>query len=330
MSYIIDSHTHMFGKKYLELLSQSGSSEYQVIYENGNDNLYATILRNNVRFAGITQQMVDYETRIQEMNRDGVDIAIISLPCPQCTWGSREINLRAAQASNDSMMEAQKQFPDRIRYVAVLPWQCSQDAVGEIERSMKNGALGVTVTASVEGIPLTAPEFHPIWDAIDMLGLPVIIHPDMPEGAQELYLYEHSLGPMIGFMFDTTLAIARMVMDGFFDRYKKLKIVTLHGGGTIPFLTGRMDRIWENNRKRLKIDTKPSGYFSRIYADSTVFKYNALEMTAETFGKDNVVFGTDYPFMPDGMKLIQEVVRHAPDAMQEKIFFSNVQKLFGI
>ena len=50
----------------------------------------------------------------------------------------------------------------------------------------------------------------------------------------------------IGFTFDTSLAIARMIYDGFFDRYPKLKLIASHGGGALPYLIGRMDQCCDN------------------------------------------------------------------------------------
>src|SRR6267143_424073 len=73
----------------------------------------------------------------------------------------------------------------------------------------------------------------------------------------------------LGFTFDTSLAVARMIYDGFFDRYRGLRIIAAHGGGALPYLVSRMDQCYENIPAcREKISVRPSEYLPQIYADA--------------------------------------------------------------
>ena len=107
---------------------------------------------------------------------------------------------------------------------------------------------------------------------------------------------EYGLVPPIGFMIDTTLAVSRMILDGFFDRYPNLKIIASHGGGTLPYLAGRLDRCHEMIPACAeKISEKPSSYLPRIYYDSVVYAQSALQLCVDIGGADNVLYGSDYP-----------------------------------
>src|SRR5690606_20125964 len=100
----------------------------------------------------------------------------------------------------------------------------------------------------------------------------------------------------IGFTFDTSLAVARMIYDGFFDRYRRLKLIASHGGGALPYLIHRMNQCFDNIPAcREKTNVRPSEYLSRIYADSVVFSEDALALCVKEFGADNVLYGSDYP-----------------------------------
>ena len=102
------------------------------------------------------------------------------------------------------------------------------------------------VLANIDGKPLTDPAFATIWAAIDARALPVLVHPTAPPGVGEMDMMRFQLTASIGFTFDTSLAVARMIYDGFFDRHPRLKIIAAHGGGALPYLIKRMDQCFDN------------------------------------------------------------------------------------
>jgi aminocarboxymuconate-semialdehyde decarboxylase len=185
--------------------------------------------------------MFDWEARIANMDKARVDIAITSLTCPNAFWGSAEVSLKAARLMNDDMARAQKTWPERIRWFASLPWQHERLALDELRRACDAGAVGVMVLANIAGKTLTDSAFSSIWKEIDRRALPGLVQPTAPAGAKELGLHEFQLTAPIGFTFDTSLAVARCIYDGFFDRYPNLKLIASHGGGALPYLVGRLD-----------------------------------------------------------------------------------------
>jgi len=247
-------------------------------------------------FMTLMPEMWDYEARIRDMDKAGVDLAIVSLTCPNAYFGDESISVRAATMMNDSMDEQHKARPDRIGWFTSLPWQYADAAVAELERTIALGAVGVMVIANIDGMNLTDPAFAPVWQAIDEKALPVLVHPTAPLGTPDMSLDEYGLVPPIGFMIDTTLAVSRMILDGFFDRYPNLKIIASHGGGTLPYLAGRLDRCHEMIPACSDaIKEKPSTYLEKIYYDSVVYSAGALNLCLDVAGPNNVLYGSDYP-----------------------------------
>src|SRR5690606_19781896 len=291
---VVDVHTHMLTREYLDLLESHGAPKYLI----GRNDAGERVIRMwNTPFFTLTPPMWDYDLRIRDMDRARVDVAVVSLTCPNAYFGEPDVSLRAARLVNDSMAEQQRLRPDRIRWLASLPWQFPDLALPELERSLAAGAVGVMVIATIDGMHLTAPALAPIWEAIDRHALPVLLHPGTPPGVREMALDEYGLVPPVGFTFDTTLAVSRMIFDGFFDRYPRLKLIASHGGGTLPYLAGRLDRCHEMIPAcSAVIERPPSEYLQRIYYDAVVYAPAALELCIEAArGAERVLYGSDYP-----------------------------------
>jgi len=275
--------------------------------------------------------MFDWEARIANMDKARVDIAVTSLTCPNAFWGSAEVSLKAARIMNDDMARAQKTWPDRIRWFASLPWQHEALALLELNRACDAGAVGVMVLANIDGKALTDPAFAHIWQEIDRRGLPVLVHPSAPPGSRELGLHEFQLTAPIGFTFDTSLAVARCIYDGFLDRYPRLKLIAAHGGGALPYLTGRLDICWHNiPAASSKTRQPPSEYMHRIFVDSVVFQQGVLNLAVEVCGADNVLYGSDYPHTIGDMPGCLSRVDALPSATRDKVRGENARRIFRL
>jgi aminocarboxymuconate-semialdehyde decarboxylase len=232
---------------------------------------------------------------------------------------------------NDDMAAARTAHPGRIEWFASLPWQYPELALAELERATAAGAIGVMVLANIDGKPLTDPAFEAIWRAIDARALPVLVHPTAPPGVAAMDMQRFQLTASIGFTFDTSLAVSRMIYDGFFDRHAKLRIIAAHGGGALPYLISRMDQCFDNIPAcREKISVRPSEYMSRICADAVVFAPGVLDLCVAAFGTDNVLYGSDYPHTIGDMPGCLARVNALPVAVRDKVRGSNARRVFGI
>jgi len=326
-SPVIDVHTHMLTQRWLDTLAAAGGEhlDYKINPASGK----LCVFKDGAPFMTPNAAMQDYDLRIRKMNEAKVDIAVVSLTCPNVFFGTGDTSLSAAVEVNDSQAAAQTQYPDRIRWFASLPWQFPNLALAELERCLAKGAVGVVVLGNIAGKPLTDPLFAPVWEAIDRKSLPVFIHPTAPPGIGEMGMNEFNLTPPLGFTFDTSLAVARMVLDGFIDRYPNLKLIAGHGGGTIPYLAGRMDFCWEKHpAAREKIQQPPSEYLRRVYCDSVLFRQDALEMAINVFGPDNVMYGSDYPHAIGDMVGCLSRVNALQGETRQKVRGRNVERIF--
>jgi aminocarboxymuconate-semialdehyde decarboxylase len=152
------------------------------------------------------------------------------------------------------------------------------------------------VLANVAGRSLTEAAFAPIWAEIDRRAMPVLVHPGEPPGADLMDMGLYDLSWSVGFMFDTTLAVTRIVFDGFLDRYPNLKLIVAHGGAAMPYLVGRFEKGDEVElASRRRMTAHPIDYLRRLYYDCITYDLGALRYLISVVGADRVLFGTDWP-----------------------------------
>jgi aminocarboxymuconate-semialdehyde decarboxylase len=298
----------MMPRAWLDLL-QSDGGDYELKPTRAG---HTAIHLGGAPFVTLMPEMFDYELRLAAMDAAGVDMAVLSLTGPNAFWGTPEVSARAARIANTAFAEADA-------------------ALAELARARADGARGVATLANIRGRDLGDPLFAPVWAEIDRHGLPVFVHPTIPPGGREMRLDEFSLATPIGFMVDTTLAFARLILSGFFDRYPNAKLIAPHGGGTLPYLSGRLDRSYETIPAcRAAIKAPPSSYLRRIYYDTVLYEPRALEMCVAVGGADNVLYGTDFPHNVGDMPGILALVRGLPDDQARKIAGENARQIFGI
>jgi aminocarboxymuconate-semialdehyde decarboxylase len=325
---VIDVHTHMLSEAWLNLLRNHGAPHYEV---KPNRDASAVIFMDGAPFMTPQPGHWEYKLRIKEMDKARVDLAIISLTCPNVYFGGSETSLEAARTVNNEMAEAQGAYPDRVRFLASLPWEYPDLAVAELARACEAGAVGVMVLANIAGQSLTDTRFAPVWEAIDARSLPVLVHPTAPPGTPQLDVGCFNLIPSIGFMFDTSLAVARMIYDGFLDRFRRLKIIAAHTGAALPYLVGRLDICFDKMKAaREKISRRPSFYLRRIWYDSVTYTEEALRMCINVGGEDRVLYGSDYPHNIGDMKGILARVNRLPAKTAKKVRQTNAERIFRL
>jgi aminocarboxymuconate-semialdehyde decarboxylase len=325
---VIDVHTHMLGRGWFELLRRHGGPHYEI---KPSMDVPDAVYCDGASFMTPMPGHFDYALRLKDMSAAKVDVAIVSLTAPNCYWGGREISLEAARIANDEMAAAQNVYPDRIRWFASIPFEYPDLAVAELKRACDAGAVGVMAIANINGRSLTEDAFAPIWREIDARALPVLLHPTAPPGTAALDINVYNLVASVGFMFDTTLAVSRMIFDGFFDRYPNLKLIVSHAGATLPFIAGRLDMVWERTKApRQHIDQPPSEYLRRLYYDAVTFRPEALAMAIAVGGADHVMYGSDYPHNIGDMKGCLARVDALPPAQRDAVRGGNAQRLFTL
>ena len=287
------------------------------------------IFANGTVFGLLHPNLFERDKRIEDMDEAGIDMSILSLTAPGVLFGNKEISIHAANISNDYLAEAQDGHPERLRWIGTLPMQFPDAAVVELKRLIANGALGVLICANVDGTPLTDRSFAPLWEEANRLQTVVTIHPTLPAGADKMTMEDYHLTAMVGFTFDTSLAVVRMIYDGFFDRYPNIKFIITHSGGTVPYVTNRLDNGYRILPKCSEnISKPPSEFLNRLYYDDAMARNDAARLCMGVCGIDHYIHGSDYPFIPYARGL--EWAQDLEPSVRDAVMGNNAKALYGV
>ncbi len=297
--------------------------------------------------------LVDLDERFRVMDRfDGYQ-QVLSIATPPIEAYARPADaIDLARRANDGMAELVRKYPDRFPgFVASLPLNDPEAAVSETHRAVTElGGRGIQVFTNVCGTPLVSPQFLPLFDAMAAFDLPIWLHPyrgaDMPDyAAEDRSLYE--IWWTFGWPYETSVAMARMVFAGLFDRHPNLKVITHHMGAMAPYFEGRIGPGWDQLGARTSdqdyslvlkgLKKRPLDYFKMFYADTALFgAYEATVCGLRFFGRDHVLFASDSPFDPEkGPMYIREtigVIDRLPISEEERaaIYAGNAIRLLKL
>jgi predicted TIM-barrel fold metal-dependent hydrolase len=318
---------------------------------------YLELLKRRYKDAGMVKRLSsarilwDMEARVDMLKQWPELQQIISLsnPPPEVLCGPEE-SPGVARLANDGLAEICRKYPRQFPgFVAALPMNNVPAALEEMDRAIETlDACGVEIKTNINGRPLDDPEFFPVFErAASHHGVPLWMHPIRPATFSD-YVSEaksrYEIWQVMGWPYETTAAMARMVFSGLFDRLPNLNIITHHCGGMIPFFAGRAETLWAQLGSRttdedysgvLKGLSKPLiEYFKMFYGDTVLNgSASALRCGLDFFGPDHVVFASDCPFDPEGGPMfIREGMRSIDDLdlsdeVRRKIYFDNAQRL---
>src|SRR5215471_3755581 len=329
MSPIVDIYCHIFPNRFFQEMTK----------------LAPKLGNIGKRMRSITK-LHDLDARFKEMDALGDYRQIISLPNPSVEDITKPDNgLMLARIGNDAMAELCSQHPDRFpAFAAAVCLTDIDGSIREAQRAIKElGARGVQIFTHIAGEPLDQMKFEPFFAALAEFDLPVWLHPLRTSAMPDYPAENKSRFEMwwcFGWPYDTSVAMVRMVFCGLLDRYPRLKIVTHHLGGMIPFYDGRvgagLDVLGsrtsdEDYSKILPSLKRPHlDYFREFYGDTALFggKYG-IACGLAFFGADKVVFATDTPLGP--IKPTIEVIDRLglSDEDRRKIYVGNAERLLN-
>jgi aminocarboxymuconate-semialdehyde decarboxylase len=137
----------------------------------------------------------------------------------------------------------------------------------------------------------------PVWTAAASLGVPVLLHPSS-DGPSRVLPDSADFGNAYCRLVDTSFAVARLVLSGVLDRHPGLALITVHGGGFVPFQSTRLDGAHRADKlASYRIEReRPSDYLGDLYYDTVAMSAPAIRFLADLVGPERVLLGTDYPF----------------------------------
>jgi aminocarboxymuconate-semialdehyde decarboxylase len=289
----IDVHTHYYPPAFFQAIRDTPSE-----FTFDKDPTGRTIIKyRGARFFGITPPMSDPVKRLEDMDRVGIDVEVVSLSTPNVFFAGPEHQPEVARMVNDAYADLISRHPGRFKGFASIPMDAPDAALDELHRSIDQLKMnGVILLSNIRGRALTSPVYRPFFEEANRMKLCIFLHPMIPIAAEQFS--EYVLGPLVGFPFDTTLAVARMCFDGMFADFPDIRWIIGHLGGAVPYLMERLDNGFRDFAEcRVKIDQLPSIYLKRLYYDTVTFSPYTLRMARDLVGVDHMLMGSDYPHM---------------------------------
>jgi aminocarboxymuconate-semialdehyde decarboxylase len=289
----LDLHTHYYPETFFKLLRDMPSE-----FSFDRDPTGRTIITHRgARFFGVTAPMTDVAKRLEDMDRVGIDVEVVSLSTPNIFFAEPNRQPEVARRLNDAYAELIARHPNRFKAFASIPMDSPDDALKELHRAIDelkfNGAI---LLSNIRGRALTDPDYRPFFEEANRMKLCIFLHPMLPAYSEPFS--EYVLGPLVGFPFDTTLAVARMCFAGMLRELPDIRWIIGHLGGAVPYLIERLDSGFRDFAEcRTKIDNPPSTYLKRLYYDTVTFSPHNLRLARDLVGVDHMVMGSDYPHM---------------------------------
>ncbi|HEX9705349.1 MAG TPA: amidohydrolase family protein [Gemmatimonadales bacterium] len=301
---IIDFHNHYYPPEYLEAL-RNGSTAARMWTDAEGNPVIGYPGDYNVAVRGHR----DIAYRDEVLAREGVDMQVLTLTTPGTHIEPPDRATRLARLVNDALAETVRSRGGRFAALGTLPLNDPRASAAELERVMGPlGLKGVMVFSNVNGVALADQRFWPVYERADALGAIVFIHPTHPVGVEAMT--EYWLMPLVGFLFDTTLAAAQLVFSGVVERFPRIRWVLGHLGGAIPYIAERLDRGYEAFPEcRQHIQQSPSAYLKRFFYDTVNFDPGALRLAIEFAGAGQILAGSDYPHRIGSLGSMLEVLR---------------------
>jgi aminocarboxymuconate-semialdehyde decarboxylase len=320
---IIDCQSHLFFPEVLDLMRKRKADP--VVYDKNG----TTYLRMGSWLRKVPPLYLDVDAKLAAMDAAGIAISLLSTNDPGPEWFGDD-GPAAARLIHDSIAAVIAKHPARFYGLCVLPLQNEKAAAEELDRCVsKLGFKGILLYTNLNGAWCDEPQFRWLYARAEELDLPILLHPAMPMTTEQTKGYE--LTSTLGNMFENTIALARVIASGLLDQHPKLKLVCPHLGGTLPYISGRMDHQF-NVLKRgpQTLQRKPSEYLRDIYMDIVSPLPEAIRFALDFTSADKLLFSSDHPWVAP--KVIYDALHslNLPAADQQKILSGNARQLFRV
>jgi aminocarboxymuconate-semialdehyde decarboxylase len=262
--------------------------------------------------AGPMSGSLDIEGKLKVMEEAGVDMAVIHMASLNL------LGLEFCAAMNNGNARVAKEYPGKFVPLAHVPLESSPAVMKELDRAINElGLQGVALETSSDKYTLGSPALTPLFEKINSLGVPVVIHPGnfrMLAGGSPISAMDEMNNINMATMVEVENAkAATEILGGVLIKFPELKVLLPHHGGGMPLLLGRMmfhflpegfvlpDQYktmprTRKIRKEFGLDEKFMELFGKMYFDTAGFMgwMPITQATLLTVKPQRMVFGTDY------------------------------------
>ncbi|GJJ07531.1 hypothetical protein Clacol_001733 [Clathrus columnatus] len=225
-------------------------------------------------------------------------------------------DLESLCSSSPSIHTTDQRVFQRLYAFGILPLVPSVSVPSVLDSIEQIASLshlkGVIMGTKGVGRGLDDHALEPIWSLLAEKKLVVFIHPHYGvEAAWGENDNGHVLPLALGFPFETTTAITRIILSGVLDRHPDLRLLIAHSGAALPALSSRLASCIHHDpvtASRLKHDARY--YLGKLWYDAVAYGPEELEFVSRVverskrydgpvqMGTERIMFGTDHPFFP--------------------------------
>lgn len=327
---IVDIHAHAMHPDFLDWLAANPGRGGPAISGDARSGYVSA------GYGPMDRLLWDLGGRLESLHRRGVELQLFAPSPGIMSTASGAAGVELAAAANRSTARIVDEAGGRMRGLVVLPLgepeaieRVAMDALGT------GRFAGLALPTSAGGVPLDEPRFDTLWSLMARHALFAFMH--STPAVSRPALGRWTLATLVQFPTETTIAVARLVFAGVFERHRGLKLVLSHGGGTLPFLAGRLDLGYlaegyeANPDCRAAITRRPSEYLRELYFDTLVSGAPQLRMLLDWAGPERVLFGSDFPYEvgdPEGANALP-VIRALDRQTRDLVLRENALRLLG-
>lgn len=319
----VDCQSHLFSEEFLKFLEKRSTPP--LVYRKAGDRFVVV----GDWHRRILQKHTDVAAKLADMDQAGIGLAALSIndPGPEL-FGADSPAM--ARMLNDFIADIVRRYPSRFFGLATLPFNTPDAMLAEFERATtKLGMKGILLYSNIDGAFPDEPPFRPLFAAAERQGIPLLLHPAYPTTYNATKGYEGAAG--LGLMFDTTIALCRLIQGGVLEQHPNLKLVCPHVGGALPYLIGRIDhQTMVLKRGAENIRRAPSEYLKRVWLDTVSPLAMSIRYGVEFVGASQMLYASDHPWVDP--KMIAANVRSLglSSAQESQIFSGNAKRLFSL
>jgi aminocarboxymuconate-semialdehyde decarboxylase len=320
---LIDVHTHAVDAALPDLRQAYPHDSWPTIERDSETD--ALLMFGGQAYRRIDHRCWSPDARLADMDREGIAIQVLSpIPVTFCYKASATGAAELASVQNEFFARIVSQHPTRFGALGAVALQDPDLAVDEMRRCMRErGFLGVEIGTRVGDTELADPSFDRFFSVAHELGALVLVHPSDQDLPARLTGFGVGFGA--GMPIETTVAAAALITSGALSRRPGVRICLAHGGGALPALIGRLDQGAAIAGLNADSPDLPSRLAGRMWCDSLTYNRCALEAAIEVFGREHVIFGSDYPF-PAMPEPIDDIVADLPADLHRRVGRTNLEK----
>ncbi|NIB39155.1 amidohydrolase family protein [Pseudomaricurvus alkylphenolicus] len=324
-------HTHFLPSQWPDLEQRFGTPDWPWLKHTEPGK--AMIMVGQKEFRPVYEALWNPALRIEEMDRDGVDIQVMcATPILFSYERPAAQAAEVAQIMNDLALEMCSHNAGRLKALCQVPLQDIDASCREVSRAKASGHIGVQIGNHVGPKDMDDEGLITFLQHCASENIPVLVHPWDMLGRERMSKY--MLQWLVAMPAETQLSVLSLILSGAFERVSRdLKLCFAHGGGSFAFTLGRVDNAW-HHRDIVREDCPhpPSHYTDRFYVDSAVFSEDALDLLVRVMGEDRVLLGSDSPF-PLGEQQVGKLVREHSSfspGRKSRILGANAQAFFDL